>query len=103
MVENAVSIIVVDDRPENLLAMKKTLEGPGVEVLTADSGNEALKLLVQREVALVLMDVQMPHMDGFETAELMRGSSRTKQIPIIFVTAMDAFFMSRPPSFFSRS
>ncbi|MCP5049150.1 MAG: response regulator [bacterium] len=83
------SILIVDDRPENLLALEKILERPGLKIIKAHSGNEALGLLLDHDFALVLLDVMMPEMDGYETAELMRGNSETKQIPIIFVTAIN--------------
>lgn len=79
--------LLVDDLEENLLALSALLRAPGVEILKATSGNEALELLLQHDVALALVDVQMPEMDGFELAELMRGSERTRNVPIIFVTA----------------
>jgi PAS domain S-box-containing protein len=82
------SILLVDDRPENLLALEGLLEGPDLNIVKATSGNEALGLMLEYDFALVLLDVQMPNMDGFETAELMRSSDRTKQVPIIFVTAI---------------
>jgi len=68
--------------------MEALLESPELQIITARSGNEALGILLDQEVALILLDVQMPGMNGFETAELIRGSSRTKHIPIIFVTAI---------------
>ncbi|HEX6363764.1 MAG TPA: response regulator [Albitalea sp.] len=80
-------VLLVDDRIDNLLALEVQLRGHDVEVLKATSGAEALDLLLAHEVALALVDVQMPEMDGFELAELMRGASRTREIPIIFVTA----------------
>jgi len=83
-----IRILLVDDKPENLLALESVLENPELEIIKATSGNEALGLMLKYEFALVLLDVQMPEMDGFETAELMRGNERTKQIPIIFVTAI---------------
>ncbi|MFA6125835.1 MAG: response regulator [Bacteroidales bacterium] len=83
-----VKILIVDDREENLFAMEALLESPDLYIITARSGNEALGILLDQEVALILLDVQMPGMNGFETAELIRGSSRTKHIPIIFVTAI---------------
>ena len=83
-----IKILIVDDRPENLLALESLLNDPAHEVIKAGSGSEALRLLIDNDVALVLMDVQMPEMDGYETAELMRGNERTRQIPIIFVTAI---------------
>lgn len=82
-------ILVVDDLAPNRLAMKALLEGPELEVLTAASGAEALELLLRHDVALALIDVQMPEMDGPELATLMRGTERTRLVPIIFVTAID--------------
>jgi len=81
-------ILLVDDRPENLITLEGILDSPELDIYTANSGNEALGMLLEHEFALVLMDVQMPGMDGFETAEIMRSNEKTKQIPIIFVTAI---------------
>lgn len=81
-------VLIVDDRPENLLVLEGLLEDMECNIIKANSGNEALGLMLDRDFALVLLDVQMPEMDGFETAELMRGSERTRYIPIIFVTAI---------------
>jgi len=86
--EKKYDILIVDDRPENLLTLEGILESPQLNIIKARSGNEALGLLLEHDAALVLMDVQMPGMDGFETAEIMRSSERTKHIPIIFVTAI---------------
>ena len=80
-------ILIVDDRPENLLVLESLLDDPGIELIKASSGNEALKKILDHEFALVLLDVQMPDMDGYEVAELMRGNRLTKNVPIIFVTA----------------
>jgi two-component system, sensor histidine kinase and response regulator len=82
-------LLIVDDRPENLLSMSAWLEGDDRVIVTASSGNEALGALVRQEFAVVLLDVQMPGMTGFEMAELMRGSAKTREVPIIFVTAGD--------------
>jgi two-component system sensor histidine kinase/response regulator len=82
-----IKILIVDDTDENIVALEALLRREGIEVLKAQSGAEALELLLSHEVALALLDVQMPEMDGFELAELMRGSERTKRVPIIFVTA----------------
>src|SRR6202789_2430152 len=82
-----IKCLLVDDLEENLLALSSVLVRADVEVLTARSGSEALELLLVHEVALAFLDVQMPEMDGFELAELMRGSDRTRHVPIIFVTA----------------
>ena len=83
----SIKILVVDDVPQNLAAIEAVLARPGLELLSARSGNEALELLLVHHVALALMDVRMPGMDGFELAELMRGAERTRDIPIIFMTA----------------
>jgi two-component system sensor histidine kinase/response regulator len=82
-----VKCLIVDDLEENLLALQALLREEGVQVLTARSGAEALELLLVHDVALAFLDVQMPGMDGFELAELMRGSERTRHVPLIFVTA----------------
>mgnify|MGYP002725494343 CR=1 FL=1 len=81
-------ILLVDDKPENLITLEGILDNPELEIHTANSGNEALGMLLEHNFALVLLDVQMPGMDGFETAEIMQSNERTKQIPIIFVTAI---------------
>ena len=80
-------ILIVDDRPENLLTLENLLDEPDIEVVRATSGGEALAHTLDHDFALVLLDVQMPDMDGYEVAELMRGKKKTKNIPIIFVTA----------------
>ena len=82
------NILLVDDRPENLLVLISVLEDPERNFIEACSGEEALKLLLKHEVSLILLDVQMPGIDGFETAQLIRGKQKTKHIPIIFVTAI---------------
>jgi CheY-like chemotaxis protein len=82
------NILLVDDRPENLVTLEGILESPELNIFKAYSGNEALSLMFENEFALVLLDVQMPVMDGFETAEIMRSSERTRNVPIIFVTAI---------------
>ncbi len=80
-------VLIVDDVPQNLVAMEALLRRDGLRILCASSGNEALELLLEHEVALALLDVQMPEMDGFALAELMRGSQRSRDVPIIFLTA----------------
>ncbi len=82
-------ILVVDDRPENLLAVTAALKHIDAEIINASSGNEALALMLRHQFALVLLDVQMPEMDGFEVASLMRENESTRQVPIIFVTALN--------------
>lgn len=82
-----VNVLLVDDLPANLLALSALLRRDDVRLLQAASGAEALELLLRHPVALALVDVQMPEMDGFALAELMRGSQRTRGVPIVFVTA----------------
>ncbi|MCK9203397.1 MAG: response regulator [Bacteroidales bacterium] len=81
------NILIVDDRNENLLALESIIRSDELNIIKAISGNEALAAMLEHDISLVLLDVNMPGMDGFETAELMRGSERTKSIPIIFITA----------------
>ncbi|KZX81288.1 PAS domain S-box protein, partial [Alcanivorax sp. HI0013] len=78
----------MDDHRENLIALEAILDGEGRNLVMAQSGNEALSLALKYDFALVLLDVQMPEMDGFEVAELMRKNKKTRHIPIIFVTAI---------------
>jgi two-component system, sensor histidine kinase and response regulator len=87
MTEPNVKLLLVDDLQENLIALEALIRRDGLEVLSARSGREALELLLAHDVALALVDLQMPEMDGLELAELMRGSQRTRHVPIIFVTA----------------
>ena len=81
-------ILLVDDRPENLLALAAVLEPLQVRLRAAGSGEEALKALLEEDFAVVLLDVQMPGMDGFETAKFIRGRERSRTTPIIFLTAV---------------
>ncbi|MDE2239604.1 MAG: response regulator [Rhodospirillales bacterium] len=82
-----VHFLLVDDLEENLLSLEALLRRPDLVLLKARSGDEALELLLRHEVALALVDVQMPGLNGFELAELLRGNERTRRIPIIFLTA----------------
>lgn len=84
---DSVKFLIVDDREENLIALEALLRRDGLEILQAKGGEAALELLLEHDVALALIDVNMPDMDGFALAELMRGAQRTRHVPIIFVTA----------------
>src|SRR5687767_12082146 len=89
LTDEKVKLLLVDDRPENLLALGAILEPLGQEMVTAQSGTEALKRLLTDDFAVILLDVQMPGMDGFETAALIKERERSRYIPIIFITAIN--------------
>ena len=82
-------ILLVDDREENLLALEAILSSLDQELVRAHSGDEALKRLLTDDFAVILLDVQMPGMDGFETAQRIKQRERNRQTPIIFLTALD--------------
>jgi two-component system sensor histidine kinase/response regulator len=83
-----VKILMVDDEPKNLLALEAVLESLGQDLVRADSGKEALRSLVKDDFAVILLDVQMPEMDGFEFAAMIRSREKSRYIPIIFLTAV---------------
>ncbi|KAB8038187.1 hybrid sensor histidine kinase/response regulator [Janthinobacterium aquaticum] len=87
MTETSTKLLIVDDLPENLRALNALIRDSGRSVYQASSGEEALALLLEHDFALAILDVQMPEMDGFELAQLMRGTEKTRHIPIVFVTA----------------
>jgi len=81
-------ILIVDDRPENLIALATILRDMDIELIKASSGDEGLAKLLEDDFALILMDVQMPDMDGFETVEIMRMDEKNQKLPVIFVSAI---------------
>ena len=83
----SVKLLLVDDRKENLFALGSLLEELNVAIFKCESGVEALNLMLDHDFALAIVDVQMPDIDGFELAELIRGAEKTKNVPIIFITA----------------
>ena len=96
MIENKASILIVDDRPDKLLALEAVLEDLGQTIVRAYSGREALRHVLDREFAVILLDVNMPGMDGFETAGMIRQRKTSEHIPIIFITAFgDEIHMAR--------
>ena len=82
-------VLIVDDRPDNLLVLEALLEPLPCQLVRAGSGQEALRRLLHDEVAVILLDVQMPGLDGYETARAVKGRARTRSVPIIFLTAID--------------
>lgn len=86
---NEVNILLVDDHPENLLALESILVDPRYRLVKAHSGGEALKAVLSRDFAVILLDVHMPGLDGFETAAMIKKRERSKHIPIIFLTAIN--------------
>ncbi|RKQ35620.1 EAL domain-containing protein [Oceanobacillus halophilus] len=85
--QEKINILLVDDRPENLIAIEAIIEKDEYNLIKASSGEEALKHLLKYKVALILLDVQMPGMDGFSTAKIIKAREKTKDIPILFITA----------------
>jgi signal transduction histidine kinase len=88
MTDERVNILLVDDRPENLLALEAILEPLGQELIRANSGPEALKRVLEVDLSVILLDVQMPGMNGFEVAEIIKSRERSRTIPIIFLSAI---------------
>lgn len=86
--KKAITLLLVDDKQENLFALEQLLEDSGYTLLQAISGEQALKLVLKHPVDLILLDVQMPDMDGFQVAKLLKDTQKTKDIPIIFLTAI---------------
>ena len=86
-VNENVNILLVDDRPENLLALEAIVDQDGLNIVKASSGEEALRFLLRDEFAVILLDVQMPGIDGFETAKIIKAREKTKNVPILFITA----------------
>ena len=82
-----INILMVDDNPDNLMTLEAVLQAPDRHLVRAASGEEALRYLLDHDAAVILLDVRMPRIDGFETAELIRGRERTRNVPIIFLTA----------------
>src|SRR5665213_4175676 len=87
--EEPVNILLVDDEPANLLALEAVLESLGQNLVKAHSGEEALRQLIKMDFSVILLDVMMPGMNGFETAKLIRLRDRNRHTPIIFLTAME--------------
>lgn len=85
---NQPKILMVDDRAENLLALERLLDDLPVRLYKANSGNEALTLTLHHDFALALLDIQMPEMDGYELAEILREEEKTKKMPFIFISAI---------------
>jgi two-component system, sensor histidine kinase and response regulator len=88
-IEDRVNILLVDDQPANLVALEAMLQGLGQNLIKAESGREALKWLLTEDFAVILLDVKMPEMDGFETAALIRQREKSRHTPILFLTAAD--------------
>src|SRR5690349_12157558 len=86
---DGVNILLVDDHPENLLALETVLSDLGQNLVKVQSGREALKKVLNEDYAVILMDVQMPEMNGFETAMLIRERQRSQHTPILFLTAFN--------------
>src|SRR4051812_5398195 len=87
--QDRVNVLLVDDRPDGLITLEAVLSSPDYRLFKASSGKEALSLVLDEDFAVIILDVQMPGMDGFETATYIKKRERSKHIPIIFVTAIN--------------
>src|ERR1700741_2620782 len=85
--KNKATILIVDDKPGNILALENLLVTKDRTILSATNGKEALQSILNKEIDLIILDVQMPGMDGFEVAQILNSNKRTKDIPIIFASA----------------
>src|SRR5690242_6800592 len=83
--ESSARVLLVDDSPENLISLEAALDGLGAELVCAGSGMEALRHLLDQDFAAIILDVKMPDMDGFQTAEMIRSRKRSRHIPILFL------------------
>ncbi len=88
--KNEMSILIVDDRPENLLTLESIIEKEGRKIIKAGGGNEALRIAIRENIGLIMMDIQMPEIDGIQVARLLRSNKVTRHIPIIFVSAINS-------------
>jgi two-component system, sensor histidine kinase and response regulator len=84
-----VKVLIVDDNQENLYSLKNLLETDAYQFILASSGEAALQSAIKKDIALILLDVQMPGMDGYEVAKILKSNKKTENIPIIFITAID--------------
>src|SRR5215217_2232030 len=92
---DSVNVLMVDDQPQKLLAYEAMLAGLGERLLRAQTGEQAFEILLHEEIAVILLDVNMPGMDGFETASVIREHPRFAKTPIIFVTAVNTTDLDR--------
>ena len=92
MIEKKLNILIVDDKPENLIALERSLYRSikNINIITSSSGNEALQVLLKNQFALVILDVKMPIMDGYELAEIIRSRKELQSMPIIFLSAVSS-------------
>jgi len=93
------AILIVDDDPDDLFAIRVTLEPLGLEIVEADGGEEALRRLLERDFAVVVMDLLMPRLNGFETAALIRQRDRSRGLPILLLSGFDPDGMSALPGY----
>ena len=92
MIDDKQKILIVDDQPENLFALDRSLSRnlKNIEIITALSGNEALKALLINKFAMVILDINMPEMDGYELAEIIRSKDKFQKMPLLFLSAINA-------------